>query len=274
MQFSSGRRRRCRVGAAFTLVELLVVIGIIAVLIGVLLPALGKAREQSKNVQCLSNLRQLGAAFVNYSIANRGGLPAVSSRSTSRPEDWIYWQKDRSDTSKYTIDKGAGTFADSRIAKYIGKGGESVMFCPSDTKDGSDRDISFNSSAEGQYRYSYVMNNKMSSFDLSQGNSVLIGRNASKITNVHNSSQKVLLYEEDERTLDDGNARPDPATTKVNMLSLRHDRQRRYPDNYVKPTIPNLDRFGNAAYCDGHAEPITRKLLHDANNRYTDPYYR
>ncbi len=71
---------------AFTLVELLVVIGIIALLIGMLLPALNVAREQAKTTTCLSNLRQLGLAVQTY-IASSGGVYPPAKDGTS---DWDF----------------------------------------------------------------------------------------------------------------------------------------------------------------------------------------
>jgi prepilin-type N-terminal cleavage/methylation domain-containing protein/prepilin-type processing-associated H-X9-DG protein len=64
---------------AFTLIELLVVISIIALLVGILLPALGAARETAIKASCLSNLRQLTIGFVNYTTDNDGFFPITDT---------------------------------------------------------------------------------------------------------------------------------------------------------------------------------------------------
>src|SRR3954462_12733438 len=75
----------------FTLVELLVVIGIIAVLVGILLPALNKARRSAASLQCTSNMRQIANAMVMYINGNKGKFPpGAMQTSTVYPNGW-WW---------------------------------------------------------------------------------------------------------------------------------------------------------------------------------------
>lgn len=64
-------------GRAFTLVELLIVIGIIAALLGVVLPAIATARLHARHVGCLANLRQIGVLMQSYAADNGGEIPVV-----------------------------------------------------------------------------------------------------------------------------------------------------------------------------------------------------
>lgn len=77
---------------AFTLVELLVVIGVIAVLIAILLPTLGRVRKQAQATACLSNLRQMGTAWVMYTADSKGRPhPSVSATRHAPPQGQQGW---------------------------------------------------------------------------------------------------------------------------------------------------------------------------------------
>lgn len=91
---AAGRGRR----HGFTLTELLVVIGVIAVLIALLLPALSAARKQAKNTTCMSNLRQIGLCMNSYAAMNQGKLPGTAeinlspiANTTTSPAGWWPW---------------------------------------------------------------------------------------------------------------------------------------------------------------------------------------
>src|ERR1041384_3278762 len=104
-------RKRSHHPCAFTLVELLVVIGIIAVLISILLPTLNQAREKARAVQCLSNERQIAMAVIAFANENFGLMPGRAGASLTKlsssgqaivaaaaadyqsTADWIAWQR-------------------------------------------------------------------------------------------------------------------------------------------------------------------------------------
>src|SRR4051794_36808708 len=69
---------RVRPRCAFSLIELIVVIGVIGILIALLLPAVISANEHARTVQCAAQLRQLGTALANYAASCQGHLPAWS----------------------------------------------------------------------------------------------------------------------------------------------------------------------------------------------------
>jgi len=106
----------------FSLVELIVVIGVIALLIGMLLPSLRNAREAAKAVQCASQLRQVGTGLVNYMNSFRGNYPA-----------WSGWHVAGGDG---TGEDDPGPAWTEQLAPYLGAQAFSTLYnCPSFPED-------------------------------------------------------------------------------------------------------------------------------------------
>jgi prepilin-type N-terminal cleavage/methylation domain-containing protein len=227
-------KRDARCG--FTLLELLVVIGIIAVLIAVLLPVLGKARAQANRAVCLSNIRQLGTAILMYCNDNDGWFPTcavweVGLAYKQYPEDWVHWQSNRQ------IDSSA-------IAKYVGTGEKlkSLLRCPADSLEGRKTHPAI-APGQGPYLYSYNMNAVIGT------NTTSYPGQRTKITQWRAPARKILLTEMREIYTDAGWWGPGAP------LAWRHGTGTSRGNLFLS-TGQKMGRSVSAVFIDGHAEGV------------------
>ncbi|MFT3788112.1 MAG: prepilin-type N-terminal cleavage/methylation domain-containing protein [Tepidisphaeraceae bacterium] len=287
----TGRRR------GFTLVELLVVIGIIALLISILIPALTRAKQAAEGAKCKSNMKQITTAVISFTVENKGRTPTVAGTSVmyfdpaagkyvslaandaniKNPSDWIAWRRGKDPiTGAPVSDIVDQNITYSALGKYMSfkpkdhtplnydeannmaRGLEAVFRCPGDVLESRPNA----DPTRGAYRYSYSMNNyyRPDKIGVRGDGHMWTG----KISSIYQPAEKIMLVCEDEQTIDDGvfNANTDSwvntATGRINAVASRHQK-RAEAKSLQLMSIGNKDAMGNVGFWDGSVRTFGRK---------------
>ena len=231
---------------AFTLVELLVVIGIVAALMSLLLPALQKARQQAQALACQSNIRQICQSLSLYAEQNHATLPPIY-QSIMRP--WPGSAIQMNDVGVYDWQVGTlwpyvGTTRDVR---------RRIFNCPTeDIEPRHPRDNNFVLDTTHSRNFSYNFNSRMWRTPNPRGENVPL-----LFTQVHRASHKFMIFEM-EAPIDVAGSvsAADPAGAGfIGILTIRHG------------------GLANMGFFDGHVEAIDpRTFANPQRFNYTDAY--
>jgi len=125
--------RRCNAG--FTLIELLVVIAILGILAAMLLPALARSKSQAKTIICISNMKQMSYAWIQYTMDHEDLLPPNSGYmgATLPPQTdiWVYGWLDNDDAINWTDNTNISFLKNSMLAPYLAQS-VGIWHCPAD----------------------------------------------------------------------------------------------------------------------------------------------
>ncbi len=230
---------------AFTLVELLVVIGIIALLISMLIPVLNKVKENANTVKCASQMRQLVTAILMYAGDNKSNFPWPPQIGevyvANDPNPLMYYMVDTSQYPYGVIRYDAGVYFPyvSRSKAAIGSTGSEVvralMNCPSDNDVNRNAALNGNHGVPRNFTYSWNVLIR-SNYNMPNGVTGDPYDIAGKTTQIRDSANKAILIEES--SPNDG----------VAWISIQ--------DGDDTPAFYHNKRC-NLGFADGHAETLT-----------------
>jgi prepilin-type N-terminal cleavage/methylation domain-containing protein/prepilin-type processing-associated H-X9-DG protein len=265
--------RAGRVRPAFTLVELLVVIGIIAVLIAILMPALQRARTQAQQTQCLSNMRQIGTTLTMFANEHKGYLVKAWFNSGPRePGDnsWNYRDTPAERTWEWSY----------ILSTYVNKS-QDVFRCPSDPAgDAGTNDFFYTVTLPGNVTEGYPRSYRLNISNMAGP------FNAIRIAQLRSASKAIVIAEGRKGVtgagwnqlatweVDNGVVVPTFTTAqRTPETNVAYDRHSLKPDNKTSPTFNGRSNY---VFADGHAESMEYKDTWDAGlgvrNAGTGPY--
>ena len=229
----SRNRTRTRL-PGFTLVELLVVIGIIAVLMGLLLPALNAARESSRSTQCLSNLRQMVIMSNIYVTSYKGRYPIAQYHVSDPPTLYTYcWDLT-------TIYGPASTQVVPGLL-WDGKGPMEVQQCPSYERDES---ADYDPFTGYNYNTSYIGHGEGESIPAPV-----------KATEVRNTAETAIF----------GDGQWAGGANKYMRAPFLNEADKTFTGRYAGTQGFRHRGKTNVAFCDGHAESLGERFTANAD---------
>jgi len=259
-QWSFKKLRRGKALSGFTLVELLVVIAIVAVLAALLLPALNNAKEQGRSALCKNNMRQLTLGILLYADENEFYLPWPGDVDRNLEPDWVWGGQNtinpfnpaswaaptfgfRADAgSVYTYTTTQPRVPASEYSKSDLRGPYPLYRCPSTGKLGE------------SLRINYSMNGFLNPGVVPPSSSIPVPEKGILQTSVVNPSEKVLLVNEDPKSMNNASFYPQRALA-VNEQFILH-----------------LGRV-NISFIDGHTEAKANrevKIMLNSSPHYFD----
>jgi prepilin-type N-terminal cleavage/methylation domain-containing protein/prepilin-type processing-associated H-X9-DG protein len=238
---------------SFTLIELLVVIAIIAILAGMLLPSLAKAKRQGAQAVCINNLKQLGYGMIMYLDSNEDTFPGTASRNTYgfQLTDWIYW---RTNIQQFP------PVEQSPVAMHIGSVQSNLFRCPLDKNDTARIAMT---DGHGPYLYSYSLNSYDVENNRNRGMASIMRAGAwfpFKMAHVQRPTAKIMFAEENATQRPDDSPRP-------NTSGIINDGRWVPTGDYI--TVRHNGR-GDVTFADGHVSSVTWQFGLDLTNSQPD----